>query len=390
MLAPTPESDDARRPGTVPRVREDAPPTSPVDFTMVLPRGERLCARPRQRRRAIGSSILDLADFTLDERGRILAWGSAAERLYGYRPEEIKGRGLAVLFPGNGEEAWRQLAAARRYGRWEGACLRLGKRGGLIRVRVRLVWRPARLGRAAFAEMDMPEAREELPAPAVERLVESTAHELRTPLGVVLGAIALVPRAGDADGQMIELAQRELRHMDEILTGMLEAFRARRATLPVHPQLCDLRDVVQAAVQPLAAVWADHVTVVAPPHPLAVQADPARIEQVVRNLVVNAVRYSPSRAPVVVRSEAVSGRARVSVEDCGIGIAAEDLERIFEPSFRGSRQPDRGLDGYGVGLAVCRSVLEEHGGRIWAEQRDLAGACLRFELPLAPPGGEPA
>jgi signal transduction histidine kinase len=114
-----------------------------------------------------------------------------------------------------------------------------------------------------------------------------------------------------------------------------------------------------------------------------VLGDRGMLAQVFQNLIGNAVKFSDGRAPVVrVRAEPDGEhRVRVSVEDCGIGIAPAEAERIFRP-FHRLHGEDR-YEGSGIGLAICRRVVEAHGGRIWAEPRPEGGTAFRLTLPLA-------
>ena len=114
-----------------------------------------------------------------------------------------------------------------------------------------------------------------------------------------------------------------------------------------------------------------------------VHVDPPRIEQVVTNLVENALKYSPQGGDVQVEVTADAGVARLSVRDRGIGIAAEDLPLIFERFHRGKNVDDRRFAGMGLGLYIARGIVEQHGGRIWAESAPGEGSTFCVELPVA-------
>ena len=112
------------------------------------------------------------------------------------------------------------------------------------------------------------------------------------------------------------------------------------------------------------------------------EADPDRLTQVLRNLLDNAVKYSPQGGLTVVRGEVQAGEAVISVADQGIGIAPEHLNRLFEKYFRVKAGQSRGVAGSGLGLPIARAIVEAHGGRIWAESRVGQGSTFTFTLPL--------
>jgi signal transduction histidine kinase len=144
-----------------------------------------------------------------------------------------------------------------------------------------------------------------------------------------------------------------------------------------------LDDVVARAIDNLAAPIAEaDAQVGAEPLP-EVMGDQAMLSQVFQNLIANAVKFCDGGEPIVIVRAEPEGehRTRVSVEDCGIGIAPEEAERIFRPFHR--LHGDDRYEGSGIGLAICRRVVEAHGGRIWAEPRPEGGTAFRLTLPLA-------
>jgi signal transduction histidine kinase len=112
-----------------------------------------------------------------------------------------------------------------------------------------------------------------------------------------------------------------------------------------------------------------------------VYADPRRIEQVLRNLLDNAVKYSPAGGLVVARGQATDDEVIVSVADEGVGIAPEHLNRLFEKFFRVKSPLNQQVRGSGLGLPVSRTIVENHGGRIWAESELGKGTTIYFSLP---------
>ncbi len=362
----------------------------------VIARRRRHALRPRRfqsERSEAAGPWPEAADFTLDADGRILSWSASAALAYGYCANEVLGRHLSMLSEdGSRDGVERLLLAARRFGSCTATVRRQCRDGTPVAMQARVIaYERAEVSGVGYAEIDLPASEEQRAASgaAADHLIRLAAHELRAPLGVVLGALTLLGlQLADAPGQglpepalqLLAVAQDELRQMDDLLGGILDSWRTKQAELAVRLGPCDLREIVDTGLRPLMLV-PGRVQVEAPSWSLPLQGDPARLRQVVRNLVANAVKYSPADSPILLRVDDLGDLVRVSVLDRGIGIAEGDLERIFERHYRGRLQPQVDPGGMGLGLHVCRTIVEAHGGRIWAEQRDGGGACLAFEMP---------
>lgn len=243
----------------------------------------------------------------------------------------------------------------------------------------------------AYAHM---QARADQAAHAHDEFVAATSHELRTPLSHIKGFVSSLRSADsawDADTQadFLEEIEHEADRLAQLLDDLLDlsrlgagadAARSRRVTPPAA----------------LIAAGADRVHHLLANHPLEVDIPdgvppvsvvPRQIERVVANLLENAAKYSPNGAPIsIVVGPASDGFLHVRVEDHGLGVPAEDAERIFEPFFREPNGAYPAKPGTGLGLAICRGIVRAHGGRIWVESRDGGGAAFVFSLPLDPSG----
>jgi signal transduction histidine kinase len=262
--------------------------------------------------------------------------------------------------------------------------------GGDLTVRVRSPRQDeiGRLGRAFNAMTEQLQGRTaelERSNRDLEDYAAVASHDLQGPLATIgMHAELLQRRLGDEKEQEAMLAERIVsssRSMTALVRDLLAYSRAGR-TPPGHERVA-LDEVVSRAIDNLAAPIAEaNAKVGAEPLP-DVMGDRAMLAQVFQNLIGNAVKFSDGRSPVVrVRAEPEGEhRVRVSVEDEGIGIAPEEADRIFRP-FHRLHGEDR-YEGSGIGLAICRRVVEAHGGRIWAEPRPEGGTAFRLTLPLA-------
>jgi signal transduction histidine kinase len=163
---------------------------------------------------------------------------------------------------------------------------------------------------------------------------------------------------------------------------LLESSIIDAGLLRIEPQPVRLPHLAQAVVDDVARRADKHRLVLDFPQDFPiVDADPQRITQVLRNLLDNAVKYSPGGGVVVVRGEVRRDEVVVSVADQGVGLTPEDLNRLFEKFFRVKSGLVRHVVGSGLGLPICHTIVESHGGRIWAESRVGEGTTLYFTLP---------
>jgi PAS domain S-box-containing protein len=228
---------------------------------------------------------------------------------------------------------------------------------------------------------------------ARDRFVSIASHELRTPIARVKGYAEMV-LAAQADGDLTdEMLQRSLRRINSAsdrLTGLvrdlLDVSKIAAGNLPIRVRLLDIpelvRDVVGRYQEQLNGTGILLLDVIG--NPRHVSADPERIEQVLTNLLDNAVKYSPDGAELRVRVQPKARGVLVEVQDGGIGLPPEAAERIFEPFSRAANAEKRQITGMGLGLYICRNIVEQHHGRIWARSAgEGTGTLISVWLPEA-------
>jgi signal transduction histidine kinase len=233
---------------------------------------------------------------------------------------------------------------------------------------------------------------------AREAFVARASHELRTPLTSVLGTIALLKKAvagalRESPEALIDMASRNLSATLAFINDLLDVSKlaAGQETLSVEP--VNVAEAVQRASEVVAAQARDKGVAirVAVPTDLQLAADRLKLEQVIINLLANAVKFSPAGGEVMVCAESDADGVLMRVRDGGEGIAREDLERIFEPFYQSGRGHARRRRGTGLGLAICRQIVTLHGGRIWAETDGPGrGSTLNVRLPGGPATGKAA
>jgi len=239
--------------------------------------------------------------------------------------------------------------------------------------------------------------RERLVAQALEaerlksELVSTLAHEMRTPLTSVKGystALLMDDLAFDHETVQgfLQLIDEECDILEDLIEDLLESSIIDAGLLRLEPQPVRLARLVQDTIAEKEARAGEYRFIADFPRgfPL-VDADPNRITQVLRNLLDNAVKYSPQGSMVVVKGEEREDEVVISVSDQGVGIAPEHLNRLFDKFFRAESIAGRHVVGSGLGLPIARTIVESHGGRIWAESQLGHGSTFYFTLPLAGP-----
>ncbi|HZQ35616.1 MAG TPA: ATP-binding protein, partial [Dehalococcoidia bacterium] len=217
--------------------------------------------------------------------------------------------------------------------------------------------------------------------------INTVSHELRTPTTTVRGgALTLLKRGNQLDPSvreqllhdMAEEAER-LYHLVEDLLGMQRVQAGMQLqSEPIIPHRF-VNDVILA----LGGRVGNHALMIEVPSDLPlVDADPTYLEQVFRNLLENAVKFSPRGRRIEITAALDGKNVRFSVLDRGSGIPKEDMDRVFEPFYKTADAVRTGSQGAGLGLAVCRRLIEVMGGRIWAEARPGGGTAFRFTLPI--------
>jgi len=221
-------------------------------------------------------------------------------------------------------------------------------------------------------------------------MVADIAHELRTPLSVLQGNLqAILDDVYPLNKEEIARLYDETRLLGRLVDDLRELALADAGQLRLNLQPLKVAPVVQATVESLSLAAENQGVALSAELPEdlpLVRADPDRLGQVLRNLVVNALQHTPAGGSVVVRAATIAGAVEISVADTGEGIAPEDLPHVFERFWRAdaSRSWDkRWAGGTGLGLSVAQSLVEAQGGRIWAESALGRGSTFRFTLPLA-------
>jgi two-component system sensor histidine kinase KdpD len=224
-------------------------------------------------------------------------------------------------------------------------------------------------------------------------LLSSVSHDLRTPLASITGAITTLLQKDvlfgpDQRQELLQTIHEEAEHLNQIIRNVLDMTRLEAGAIKVKKTWQPVEEIVGAVLNRLDERLKGRPVKISLPEDLPlVSFDPLLIEQVLVNLLDNAIKYTPQETPIELSAYAKDGEIIVEIEDRGIGIPTGEEEKIFDKFVRGSTTGG----GIGLGLTICRAIITAHGGWIRAENRQGGGAIFRFSLPLGeqPPMAEP-
>jgi PAS domain S-box-containing protein len=358
-----------------------------------------------EQHRLLMECVTDYAIFFLDSQGRITTWSSGAERIFGYSEAEIVGQHFSQFFTTedvrNGQPG-KELQAAAVTGRATDDRWLVGKDGAPLWCNgVTTALRDKAGGLRGFAKVlrDRTESKrlEEALHQRAEQLADEArkkdeflavlAHELRNPLAPVRNALQVI-RLGNQDGALVEqmraMAERQVEYITRLVDDLLDLSRISRGLIRLVKEPIDVAQPVQQAVegvQPFVKERGLALSVVLPAEAVYVEADATRLQQVVANLLSNAVRYTDPGGQILLSLKQVGGELVLRVRDTGIGIAPEMLPRIFDLFVQAERRLDRSHGGLGIGLTLVRRLVEMHGGSVRA-QSDGPGKGSEFIVRL--------
>lgn len=336
-------------------------------------------ARDRARMEAILASMIE-GVLVVDEQGRLQLVNDAARRILKLEQGAINHSYVeAIRHPGIVEHLGRALAGG------ETSALELSVTRDTTRTLVAQVAPVVTAGRGAVLVMhDITELRK---ADLIRRdFVANVSHELRTPLTAIKGyAEALLddPEDPEARERFIEIIHRQAERMERLVKDLLRLARleAGQETVDVAP--CDIAALIRGIVAdfgPMAADKHQTIEVSVPEDAALLQSDAAKLHDIIRNLVENAVNYTPDGGAIDIGATVADGRFQLTVADTGHGIAPDDLGRVFERFYRVDKSRAR-PGGTGLGLSIVKHLVQVLEGEVFVENQPTGGALFTINLP---------
>lgn len=350
--------------------------------------------REKEKTNAVLASVAD-GVYVIDNADEIVLWNKSAETITGFDEEEMLGKQCftaASVTDGDDGQCTSMCGTAASIEEGAGsvgyevlACRKDGDKIWLS-VSAAPIREAGEVVGIVHVFRDISEYKE------IDRMksdfVATVSHELRTPLTSILGFSKTLLRSDanfpDASREsfLLEIV-REGERLARLIEDVLSVSRIEAGSLRLDLKPVEAAPAVQHVITNVSRLTSIHNFVINVPDGMRqVQADPDKLHQVLLNLVVNAIKYSPDGGPIIVSVEEADEVIRFSVSDEGVGIAKEHIPHVFERFYRAAK-PRGGVAGTGLGLYVSKSLVEEMGGRIWAESTVGEGSRFFFELPLS-------
>ncbi|MEP6505830.1 MAG: PAS domain-containing sensor histidine kinase, partial [Betaproteobacteria bacterium] len=383
---------------------------------------EEALRRSEERFRLLIEGVAEYAIFMLDVNGRIATWNAGAQRIKGYAAHEIVGKHFSIFYPRDAiESGWpeHELQVATTNGSFVDNGWRLRKDGSTFWANVTITALRDDDGRlVGFAKLtrDMTESKrvEAIEAAGQQReeileaersarmsaqqatrvkdeFLATLSHELRTPLSAILGWTQILLKGqsmGPADQRRaIEVIDRNARAQVQLIDDLLDLSRIMTGKIRLDLQQVSMHDIAQAAIDsalPVAQTKDIRLRSVLDEGRTLVSGDSARLQQVIWNLLTNAIKFTPKGGQVQVLLRRVNSHIELSVSDTGIGIPASFIAQVFERFSQRDGSTTRAHGGLGLGLAIARQLVELHGGSIRAASAgEGQGSTFTVELPIS-------
>lgn len=352
--------------------------------------------RSEERFHLLFEAVKDYAIFLLDPDGTIATWNAGAERIKQYRADEIIGRHFSIFYPREAiDRGWpdHELKVARAEGRFEDEGWRIRKDGSQFWANVVISALKDESGKLlGFAKVtrDMTERKkaeddgrrlvEEITARRMaeendrrkDEFLAMLAHELRNPLAPILSGLSVLQMGTLTleDAEVVKIMGRQVSQLVRLVDDLLDASRLATGKVMLRRECVAVRSFIETAVEASRPLMqkADHrLTLSFPNEPLFVDVDPARMAQVVTNLLNNAAKYTPSKGRIALFVEQEDGDVVLRITDNGIGIPADLLPRVFDTFMQVGTSLARSQGGLGLGLTLVRRLVEMHGGTVTAQ-----------------------
>jgi PAS domain S-box-containing protein len=391
-----------------------------AERTAQLEWGAVLLRASEQRFRLLVENIKDYSILMLDPEGLVMNWNTGAERIYGYRTEEIVGRPISLFFPpddiGRGKPQ-RLLETAEKEGHSQDEGWRMRKDGSVFWADVIItalrdpdgvligfskvmhdlserkrseVERVHLLKRAEHARREAEEANQ-----MKDEFLAVLSHELRTPLNAITGWAHMLKAGGldpETQTKAVDAINRNSLLQARLISDLLDVSRIVSGKLRLELKPVDMPAVVRAAVEtvkPSAQAKEIRIHVDLNCEPGNVRGDATRLQQVVWNLLSNAAKFTPRKGNIHISLSQVNAHVELTVEDDGPGIRPDFLPHIFEPFRQADASSTRTHQGLGLGLAIVHNLANLHGGAVHAGNRDGgSGAFFKVVLPVNTPQAE--
>jgi PAS domain S-box-containing protein len=363
------------------------------------------------------AAIIESSDDAIVSKsldGVIQTWNTGAERTFGYAPAEVIGKHISILIPADRIDEEAQIISKIKRGERVEHFETIRVRKGGERINVSLTVSPvksqlgviigaSKIARDVTARKQLEHEREvllesertartaaEKASQIKDEFLTTLSHELRTPLNAIVGWSQILSPESDQEelNEGLDAIRRNGFAQTRLIEDLLDMSRIVSGKVRLDVQLLDLSSVINAAidtVRPAADAKSIKIRKVLDPVVGMVSGDPTRLQQVVWNLLTNAIKFTPKEGKIDVILERVNSHVELTIHDSGIGISPEDLPVIFDRFRQVDSSTTRSYGGLGLGLAIVKQLVELHGGSVHAKSEgEGKGTTFTIHLPLSP------
>ena len=322
--------------------------------------------------------------------GYVTSWNTAAERMFGYKEEEMVGQSILTIIPEDRKDEEDFILSRLRTGESveHFETKRVIKSGQLIDVSLRIS--PIKdsegniIGISKIAR-DITEKKQE--EKRKNDFVTMVSHEIKTPMTSILAYAQLLSKhlKTNNDGKgllMSSKVEAQSKKVINMVQAYLSISRLEEGKLELQKEAFELHPLIAEVIEDAILLGSRHRITYTGCDNVIVQADRNKIGQVLTNLISNAVKYSPLGGDITVQCQKVGSRAKISIRDMGIGISERDQEKLFNRFYRVNNEKARNISGFGIGLYLIAEILRHHNSSIQVDSKEGEGSVFSFELDL--------
>jgi PAS domain S-box-containing protein len=337
-------------------------------------------------------------------KGIITSWNSAAEKMFGYTEDEIIGKPIDILIPHTNRQEEKEIIskikAGQKIDHFE--TIRLRKDGTEINISLTVspikndkgeIVGASKISRDITKRVELDqklrlytEQLKELNK-YKDEFMAMASHELKTPLTVIKANLQLLEfkLQQDPNNEFVHKTMKQVNKLGNLISDLFDISKIQAGQLQLNYTEFDPRDLIEETIGSIAHTFASHkIKTVFNGEPVKISADYNRLEQVLINVLTNAIKYSPTSDEIILSTKSDNENVILSVTDSGIGIPEEDMEKVFTRFFR-----VRGLastfSGSGIGLYISSEIIKRHGGKMWVESQENIGSTFFCSIPRVKP-----
>lgn len=316
-------------------------------------------------------------------------WNKGAAEMYGYSEKEALGKITAELLKTEFSvpvTEIHKIIEKRKF--WEGELVHTRKDGKKIIVDSRWAFVKRRGRKLQVLEINRDITYRKELENRKDEFISIASHELKTPLTSMKTFVQILDKRlrqkGDkTDNYLLENIMKQVNRLTNLISDLLNANRITKGKLEINKSWFDLDKLIKKVVIDYQYSTDSHQIIQEGEIKKKIYADENRIEQVLTNLITNAIKYSPNAEKIVIRVTDNKTNVIVHVRDFGLGIVADEQKKIFEKFYRSTQDRSNNISGFGLGLYISMEIIKQHGGKIWVESVKGKGSTFSFSLPLS-------